>query len=97
VGLVEVEVVDLEAGERLVEALLCPVAFGFAGLAGDEEPVAERREVWPDRTLGEPVAGGDVEVVDAGGEGLGQERLDVLGGVGGEGGAAQDGGVERAG
>ena len=70
VELIEVEGVAAEQGERLLQLRPHSVGVPSRRLAPDEEPVAHRRDQRADLLLGPPVAGRDVQVVDAVGQRL---------------------------
>ncbi len=65
VRLVEVEDLRLQQSARRVELVGDAVGMGPEGLAGDEELVAVRTQMWANHRLGRPVLRGDVEVVHA--------------------------------
>ena len=90
-SLIQVQVVNLEPFEGTSEAGAGPVAFGFSGLAGHEQPVPEFRQVGSDGPLGEAVAGGDVKVVDPGVDSLVKEFGGIVRSVHCECGATEDG------
>ena len=91
VELVEVEVVGLEAPQRLLQLRPHTVGVAPGGLGAEEQAVADGRDVGADEDLGVAVAGGDVEMVDTGGEGGGEGGAGLVGGGPGEGGSSEDG------
>ncbi len=91
VGLVEVQFVHLESFQAPVQATQGPVPFGLGGLACQEEALADGLQVRAQGPLRRSVSGGDVQVIDAGVQGLVEKTLGLLRRVHGERRATQDG------
>ncbi len=91
VQLVEVEPVTAEEAQGLLQLSPDVVGTVVEGLARDEELVAHCRNERPERFLRPAVLGGDVEVVDPGGERRRERRAGRLGVAVPEGRTSEDG------
>ena len=89
--LVEVEPVAPQPLQRLLQLRPHSPRVVAQRLARHEEPLAHGRDEWSEQLLGPPVLGGDVEVVDPGGEGLVEHPRRGLGVGVPQGGGAEDG------
>src|SRR5205807_3893291 len=65
VQLNQVNGIDPQAFERALDLVTRVLVEALAGLGGEEEILAMARHPWADTQLSVPIAGGDVDMIDA--------------------------------